>query len=318
MADGLLGTGDGLPPPPSLEGEGIKNQRRPSPAPAQTTVSSEPGAESNVTIVGGGGVGLPVTSQMRLRLRAFSVINTHAINFEVIILDSLGRLIPSQYSLKPSTTNVPIEYLIDLPDGFIVNASVALAPSASAYSAGRARIELIIPGITLQPATVLLDVPVSRYDTGQWPVVDQQPPPSGGMPYTLTGLNPNAGDNPSVSLPNDTWFLFQSAEATLVTNATAATRIPFIRHNSSVATYIPFGYGLTGQNASATKTYFFHAGQTAGDVSASGEMCLCSPESLWMGPDAVIDIETTSLQAGDDWSLMRVYGFVVADSNWTN
>ena len=143
------------------------------------------------------------------------------------------------------------------------------------------------------------------YDTRSlsWPVASVVPPvpPELGRIRQISASNPAAGSDPVINLSVSRLTKINYGTATLTTSATVANRVVHFVVTPVGATQLNFISSVT-QTASLTRQYTFAPVPTAGVYSDDNDIIVPIPSNIIGYDEYDVRIQTTNLQAGDQWS----------------
>ncbi|SRR5713101_438536 len=129
-----------------------------------------------------------------------------------------------------------------------------------------------------------------------------------GLPIRVAVANPAAGADWTTFLINSTRWRVWGAQATLVTSAAVANRIPNLRLDDGTGTgrlLVPTTLTIP---ASTTRTVNWVPGypSVGTDVAASLLSGIAAPVPFLLAQAGDIRVQTTNLQVGDQWSAITV------------
>lgn len=127
-----------------------------------------------------------------------------------------------------------------------------------------------------------------------------------GQLVALTGTNPGAGVQISVTVPPKNWWLIKSLFATLVTNATGGNRRPTLQITVNGIIVLLCSAG-TVTTANSTVRYSWADGL---GLLTDGQNLISNtplPRELLLPPGSIIDIIDAEFSAGDNWSAPNLY-----------
>jgi len=128
---------------------------------------------------------------------------------------------------------------------------------------------------------------------------------------TATIVNPAAGADFLVTVPAGvTWYVI-AVNATLVTSATAATRVPQIQIKDSGGHLL---YMESGQSQIASLTGIWSWAPAVPTSQANNVAVVPLPAELYLQGGATIGTTTPNIQAGDQWSNISVYVLQLAEA----
>ena len=129
--------------------------------------------------------------------------------------------------------------------------------------------------------------------------------PGFGIATVVTGSDPAAGAEISVTVPAGEIWRVISARATLVSDATVANRTASLTFDDGTSVY--FGSGTFAQTASQTGVYNWGNSLGAEDTTVLLALTQTIPQGLLLTAGSRIRTVTTSIQAGDNWSAPVIY-----------
>ncbi len=222
------------------------------------------------------------------------------------VLTPEGQIHTSRWSHTPSTSRTQATTYHRLPEGCLL--SLVVDANGAAYRRGHCWCQVGIQigeGATGVPHAQL----ISDYVTGTarlaWPGGQLRSSVEGpGLISTVTGTNPVAGAEFTMTVPTGARWRLVSVYGYLTTNATVANRtVHLIVDNGS--TSVCYVAAQTAQTASQDIEYTF--GATLPSVATTAAASVNPlPEQLHLVAAYRIRTFTTNLQAGDDWGAPRV------------
>lgn len=224
-----------------------------------------------------------------------------ALSIVARILTPEGQVHTSRWDHLPNTNRTRATTYQDLAEGFLL--SVTVDATAAAYRRGHCWCQVGIQigsGATGVPHAQL----ISDYVTGTarlaWPGGQIRSSVEGpGLLCSVAGADPAAGAEFSVTVPTGARWRLVGTVATLVTDATVASRVVSLIVDDG-ATAVYRAAAQTAQTASLTVIYSFGAGlpsaATAGGVSVNP-----LPEQLDLASGYRIRSLTAAIVAGDNW-----------------
>lgn len=132
--------------------------------------------------------------------------------------------------------------------------------------------------------------------------MDRPRPSTLATSKVVTGADPAAGAEISVTAPNGKSWDLLAVKFTLVTSAAVANRRPALALDDGTTEWYRWRTGVD-QAASLTRSYnFLHSLSAEADRSATfGEMYEPLEDELLLGPGSRIKTVTDALQAGDNY-----------------
>jgi len=127
-----------------------------------------------------------------------------------------------------------------------------------------------------------------------------------GELVTITGADPAAGAEISVTVPDNFYWKIMSVRLTLVTDATAANRRVHLVINNGTIDMIDILTG-TNQTASLTRNHNIYADLTFGSTSEDDDYQASFPANFYLPPGFILKTQTTNLAAGDNYGAPLIY-----------
>lgn len=128
--------------------------------------------------------------------------------------------------------------------------------------------------------------------------------PGGGKIEWITSDNPVAGTEASITCPNSEQWRVLAVHIELTTDATVANRRLHVLFGAANRRMNAISY--TNQTASQTINYSVIQFGSATDQSDDGRNMLSMPSDMWISGTEIVGTDTTNIQAGDDFGIMRV------------
>ena len=204
----------------------------------------------------------------------------------------------------PVTGGTPATGVLTLPEGYLL--SVA-AISANTPNLGTVFVRAFLqqragPGGAIQPAMILFAGYCTKFQPIGWPGGRFAYPAEGpGSVQETIVAQPAAGADWSYTFPAIGRYRVQQMCATFVTSAAAGNRIPRIQvfGYSGVVTWWAGPQAFVVPSASVK----VNAASTCITTTVDGSSIhLPLPSPLIMGSGEILQVSTTGLQAGDQWS----------------
>lgn len=124
--------------------------------------------------------------------------------------------------------------------------------------------------------------------------------PGGGAIKIITGSNPAAGSEISVTVPNGRLWKILSLRAQLVAAAVAVSRRPHLVINDGTNDIVD-AFGTIDQTTGQTRNYTFAEFGALPDETDDNDILVPIPSSILLPESFVIKTQTTNLDAGDNW-----------------
>ena len=150
----------------------------------------------------------------------------------------------------------------------------------------------------------------SGYVYAQKPLAWPGPPlqdlrPDMGALDIISGANPAAGVEPTITVPDGQWWRLHWVSFQLITDATVDNRRVHLRFDPDTAGLQRF-FSSVDHSASKTRTYTFaHFGHALDETDDQAIMAPL-PWPFMVEPNCAISTDTTALAAGDDFSAMTL------------
>lgn len=218
-----------------------------------------------------------------------------------------GDIIPLVQRLEPTTTLNPNRFTIRLTEGFLLSVTADVVQASSGGP-----IVYCSASITRTPGNqaenffpLFADYINAEYQAG-WPgPVWRAPWDGAGLWRILNGTDPAPGVEVSESVPLRTRWRVAGLSATLTTDATVATRTVRFRINTAGAEVYRAASSIT-QTASQVIRYLFTDGVPFSSLAAELSV-VPIPRQAVLVEGHVLATATLNLQAGDDWSSVRLW-----------
>lgn len=140
-----------------------------------------------------------------------------------------------------------------------------------------------------------------------WPNTQQERPTQGrGQLISVSGANPAAGAEVSITVPSNTIWLVRAVRFTLVAAAAAASRrvhLVFTEKDGMAFDVL----SPTDQIISETKTYSAVPGYAGGTATNDNDIIIPLPQDLILNPESTITTETFNINVGDNYGVPEVY-----------
>lgn len=247
-----------------------------------------------------------VTQDDVILVKVWSPGVASAVNVSLRMQTPDGRVVPAFYAYSLSTVGAtPSQQIIEQIEGFILSATVETpgAPYGQCY----VQLQIVRGrGTGDQTAGQLLcaGYPGSGGAIGfpQTPTIG--PLAGAGQSVSTTVANPAAAADWTYTVPAGVQQTLLSVRAVLTTSATVANRIPVLRITSPTGQIIADVAALAAQTATTTVTYVWMAGAPSNNVNNVQQMAL--PTGLRLMPGSTIQVITSGLSAGDQWSAIVI------------
>lgn len=233
-----------------------------------------------------------------IRLSVFSSVASLTVTAAGRFLNVDGHIIPFQFSVIPTADRAATNLDFSLGEGFLLN--VFVISSNIIIQRGSTYIVLMLLRGGASFTTLTRGYLSSRVPLG-WPGIDTEPSVSGqGFLRIIAGTNPAAGVEVSETVPTNARWRLVAFLATLVTDATAATRTAQLLIDDGVTTFLLI-LPTTTQIASLTRQY---NGKAVGlDPQPIGtQLTWGLPPDIYIPAGGRIRTSTINLQAGDNWT----------------
>lgn len=241
----------------------------------------------------------------RLYVSSNSLIGGQNIRISGRLLGADGLIRPFVFVHANSSSGVTVTEAFQLAEGFLL--SVAAIPANNDPVRGQVFAEVgILRGRTadLQIVQVLFAGYLTEDHAIGFPGGRQMGTTEGpGRTFLQPSADPAAGAEVSLATPLDVRRRPLTARVTLVTDATAANRLPRLELAEG-ATVIWRSHPHDAQIASETRTYNWALGGVFAAAVAAGEHQNVLPEVMLSG--MAIRTSTDALQAGDNYGIMQV------------
>ena len=216
---------------------------------------------------------------------------------------------PFTFTIESTNDEITQTALLRIPD---VPIWISVQDNGGAFGRGRlfVRVNLSVNGNILQQ---LVAGYVFTPNALTWPQVSiQNPTPFIGRVQTMGGTDPAAGAEISETVPaGEVWHL-RAIRFTLVTSATAATRVVHLRIADGSNVYFEC-IANASQTASLTRQYSGQPTQTTITDTTGTEIIIPIPANLYLNTGWTISTVTTALQAGDNYQAptMLIENFII-------
>lgn len=130
--------------------------------------------------------------------------------------------------------------------------------------------------------------------------------PGGGQIVTISGTNPAAGAEVSMSVPSGQIYRILAINFSLTTDANAANRRVHVQFQSETTGMTIDCYGDTDQAASVSRTYSCAAFGATPATTDDNDIIIPIPQDIYLPAGGDIKTATTNKQAGDDYGIPRV------------
>lgn len=217
------------------------------------------------------------------------------------LLDPRGNIVPFNFEHTPATDRSASLEAFKLAEGFLL--SVVVFPSAGAPTRGQTFVEIgMLRGIGA--ATDIVDVLAKDYVAEAEPLAFPGSPirsslEGPGAVRSITGTDPAAGAEVSEAVPTDARWKLRAARAALVTDGTAANRVPHLELSDGT-TVFSSSAGHAAHTATLTRTYHFALEGQFDSAAIDGQFHNLLPDVL-LGAAFVVATNTTAIEAGDNW-----------------
>ncbi len=211
-----------------------------------------------------------------------------------------GEVTSFAHVLTPATDRTLSSILKFMGDGTLMNFSVIATSGAPLWGQCWVRVQ-IVRG--LGGATMVIGALVSGYVTASQPValpggrmrgsLDGQ-----GVIRAVTGTNPAAGANFSVTVPTGARWRLQSLDVSMVTSGTAANRemVLVIDDGTTILARVPQG---TAQIASLTRTYSYYESASRNTIAQAGNFDAALPPIVLLAGSRIMSA-VTNIEVDDD------------------
>ena len=249
---------------------------------------------------------LYIALEDRLRILVFNSVAAAEVDVELRLQLPDGQVIPWRGQFFPTNNRASNSFEQDLAEGFLLDVSVS-TPTA-AVRAGACYVVLQIIRGTGANAIVMRSLLANYVTTGMavgWPEGPSGSSVQGqGLAYAFTVANPAAGADWVATVPTGARWLVQFVSAALTTSAAVATRVPQIQIKDAGGTIV---WENSGDNTVAGVTNAQYS--WAGGVPLQGNNNVNQmpiPDFCYLLQGFTIGPLTPGLQAGDQWSAIRV------------
>ena len=245
--------------------------------------------------------GLWLSKDEHLRVSTWAV-NAEAVEVRGLFLDEDGEVRPFEFVNVSASNRTIVTTTHALGPGWLLSVTAVRATSGRQFAECYVRLD-VIRG--LSGATMPVALLVTGYATGilplAWPGhVSYGALDGPGRLRSITGTDPAAGVEISETVPNGALWQLLSLQATLVADATVASRIPSLLFDDATSEY---GAYFSGSSVAASQTSLATWGSGQGFRDAEGNNALLAGfgTPLFLLEGHRIRTETSSLQAGDNW-----------------
>lgn len=315
---GGAGSGSGLYGP----GEGIKPvQPSQPPAPLPPISEAPPPAPAPVPApvtlaFHVPGHAIPVTSEHKLELQALAYPTARRLAYEYAILTPSGEMMISRGDVPATLPGSDARTLLPLADGWLISAGIGGASLLFSDDLARARLSLQLPGVTLFPLTTLIDGHIMRNHALSWPWGGGKISQDDTYRLEIVGSDPPAGNEASVQIPYGIRARLIAATAALVTDATAANRIPSLQVNEANGGIRVLNIDTASQTASLSRTWQWLRGPWSGGARNIFQVDYGINEPGFIGDNSILSTSTIALQAGDNWGTLTLLVDAFIDASW--
>lgn len=242
-----------------------------------------------------------VSPDTRLVVRSWNSLSGLVLTVVGRLLDADGKLSTFEFGHTPNTDRSKAESTYTLTAARLID--VAVTPKSGSPYRGHCYVTLGLARRTA-PTTEYYQDLAKGYITAAggliWPggpYLDSVEGP--GLLRSVTGTNPAAGAEVSETVPTNARWRVRALRASLVTDATVATRTVNFIVDDGATTLLNFP-GVTTQAASLTRAY--NVAEYGFQPSAVGtDIFFYIPFLVRLLQGWRIRTSTTNLQAGDDW-----------------
>lgn len=233
-------------------------------------------------------------------------LTTAAVFLEVRFLLANGVIVTEEEQLTGPNTRTPTSKAFRLTEGYILSASLSVQPPGVARGTLFAMLSI---QRSQAPAPVYVYTLASGYisllSSIAWPGLRADTSTAGGgFLESVTVANPAAGSDWTYTVAAGTRERIVSVTATLTTSATVANRIPVITITQG-GNIVYQASPTAAQTATTALTYLFTSGLQPW-TGAGGQIVVPLPPNLFLTGGNTISVTTTALQAGDQWSNIRI------------
>lgn len=249
---------------------------------------------------------LYVTQSDLLLLKVWSPGASSTVNVSIRMQTPAGDVVPAFYSFVFSTAGAtPAQQFIEAFEGYLLSATLETpgAPYGQCYvQLGIARGR----GTGDQTAGQLLTAgyPGSSFAIGYPQTPAGGPLTGAGQTAASTVSNPAAGVDWTYTIPVGLQQTLISVRAVLTTSAAVANRFPVLRITSPTGQILADVSALAAVTAGSTVIFVWMAGAPANNVNNVQQMSL--PSGLRLMGGSSIQVLTSGLQAGDQWSAISI------------
>lgn len=241
-----------------------------------------------------------------LRVTAFNSVASVVLEIRSRIF-GLGRKVQvSRDTLTPSTSRAASSKTIGTDEGWLIGGEVFVSGAAPLIGQCFVVVEVVRGLNTGAPALQLIG---AGYVTANTPVAFPSFPPAspldgGGALRSIAGTTPGAGVELSETVPTGARWELLAFQATFVTSAAAANRVPQLTLDDGTTVYYQLGAALN-QAASLTQRRSWFQGAPAPYLDNANNLPLPLPMNLRLGAGHRIRTVTAAIDVGDQWSAVR-------------
>jgi len=257
---------------------------------------------------------LYITVEDRLRVLILNTHGTVELDFNLRLQRPDGQVIPLKQGITTSVSSVFQTFELDLAEGFLLDLLVSCVASGVKFGEIFAVVQLIRgTGNNAIPVRTLITNYVASSVTIGWPDTSSQSLSTNmGAIFEYNTTNPAAGADWTFVEGLGTRIQIISIRATFVTSAAGANRIPHLQVIDTNANVVFEVAASAAQVAATTVQYSWTAGvqPTSNDGAAIAPI----PSNLWLILNTQLKTVTTAIQAGDQWSNIRIYTLQLAEA----
>lgn len=243
-----------------------------------------------------------VTGEDFIRLVSWNSLAGVKLTARLRILDASGRITMYPIDQTPNTDRTAKASDFTAFEGWLLGASVEASSGAPARGQTFAMLKLMrgTAATSIEVATIAADYVTSQQRLA-YPGSGVQSSLAGqGFLRSFTGTDPAAGAEISETVPAGARWRFQSLHATLVTDATVATRNVQLLIDDGATTFHR-GNAATSQAASLTFPYTFSPNGQAMVGAVNNAPQICTPVGLVLLAGWRIRTLTANVQATDNY-----------------
>lgn len=217
---------------------------------------------------------------------------------QTIIVRGFTREGPFTYTIPAAADGAPLTEIHQIPDIPVMLSVVATAAAANRGSS-YVRVDLGINGT--RAATLCQGYP-NLFEALSWP---SQPIPTElqrhGEIQAITGTNPAAGAEISITVPTGHWWRLKALRFGLVTDATVATRRP--RVDVTIDSIVVASFPSVHSHTASTTVLYVYAEGIGAQTDGIGLISI-NPmlTDLILPPASTLTTVTANLQAADDYA----------------